>query len=251
MSTLSSLIPGPGPDPAPLPLSPFFTAPLPGSPSLLISGADWPRWLDTGRAILTAATRATGLAARWAAGTATLPQRRGLLGWITGAAAKALGGLAGLLNAGKSTLAGWFGQTRDAIGAHHVAGAAALLATPDPADIEGPDQATLGGLVARQLDYLAGFRRDLIVGATLLGAAAEARAAMYGNAVWQVASNAWLGAAVRRGKVTEGRRALAASAVHCDVCIAEAARGWVPIGQVRPLGDSTCRSRCLCRIYVR
>ncbi|OWY59070.1 hypothetical protein B7486_76535, partial [cyanobacterium TDX16] len=107
---------------------PTFTGSLPGSPSYLVSlSPEWPDWLDQAAAILRRAVRSAGVAARWAAGRLGMRDRRAVLGSVLGLGEKALRGLTGLLVDGSSTLRGWLSGMRGSIGAHHVAGATALL----------------------------------------------------------------------------------------------------------------------------
>lgn len=49
---------------------------------------------------------------------------------------------------------------------------------------------------------------------------------------------------------TQERRTLG-NAEHCDVCIEEAAKGWVEIGTLKKLGDSPCLMRCKCSFRFR
>jgi hypothetical protein len=38
---------------------------------------------------------------------------------------------------------------------------------------------------------------------------------------------------------------------HCDDCLAETGRGWVPIGTLIPIGDRQCIVNCKCTIDYR
>jgi hypothetical protein len=38
---------------------------------------------------------------------------------------------------------------------------------------------------------------------------------------------------------------------NCDGCLAETARGWVPIGTLKPIGQRTCRRNCRCKKEFR
>lgn len=75
----------------------------------------------------------------------------------------------------------------------------------------------------------------------------------YGNALYQ---NIKLDQGFMLGH-TEGRRVLGENENHCkdDVktpgCIELAAKGWMPIAHVLPLGGATCRANCLCTIETR
>jgi hypothetical protein len=49
----------------------------------------------------------------------------------------------------------------------------------------------------------------------------------------------------------EGRRFLEPDASHCQECFDEAARGWVPLEDVLPIGETPCAGRCRCTIHTR
>ena len=46
-------------------------------------------------------------------------------------------------------------------------------------------------------------------------------------------------------------RSLLGVAEHCDLCVREWQRGWVPIGTLIPIGERTCLSNCKCRMEYR
>lgn len=50
---------------------------------------------------------------------------------------------------------------------------------------------------------------------------------------------------------TEYRSVLDAGAEHCSLCLEQAARGWVPIGELVPIGKRTCRTRDRCSYQYR
>lgn len=50
--------------------------------------------------------------------------------------------------------------------------------------------------------------------------------------------------------MTEERSVLAASD-HCSECVSEAARGWVPIGELVTIGERICKSNCRCSVIFR
>ena len=49
----------------------------------------------------------------------------------------------------------------------------------------------------------------------------------------------------------EERSVLDEGAQHCGDCPAEAAKGWVPIGELTPIGERECMTRCRCSIEFR
>lgn len=77
-----------------------------------------------------------------------------------------------------------------------------------------------------------------------------ARAEMYGTAVWgaaqQIARNVY-----RTDHVYEEERRVLGRAEHCETCVKEAGKGWVPIGVLRKIGDSECGANCACTFHFR
>jgi hypothetical protein len=56
---------------------------------------------------------------------------------------------------------------------------------------------------------------------------------------------------VQRGTGMIFERSVLGVADHCTECLAEAGRGWVPIGALVPIGERQCLSNCRCSIaYV-
>jgi len=52
-----------------------------------------------------------------------------------------------------------------------------------------------------------------------------------------------------RGYVEE--RSVLGIADHCDGCLAEAGKGWRPIGTLLPIGGRDCKARCRCHFEYR
>lgn len=80
-------------------------------------------------------------------------------------------------------------------------------------------------------------------------------AGLKGAAIMSIYENRRLAEALRAG-YTETRRVLGV-AEHCDRskdrpgCVELAARGWIPIWQMIPIGGATCRSNCKCHLEFR
>ena len=49
----------------------------------------------------------------------------------------------------------------------------------------------------------------------------------------------------------EERSVLDEGALHCADCPAEAAKGWVPVGELTPIGERECMTKCRCSIEFR
>ena len=52
------------------------------------------------------------------------------------------------------------------------------------------------------------------------------------------------------GDLSEESRELGV-AEHCDGCVEEAAKGWQPIGTLKPIGSLECGNHCHCKFVFR
>lgn len=111
------------------------------------------------------------------------------------------------------------------------------------------DFGRVGQLTRRQYDYLRGFAEDIASGRQPLNGTAVRRARLYGQAArptyYQFAQ-----ADMRRRGFDE-ERSILNPAEHCDLCVSEAARGFVPIGELVPIGGRTCRTNDRCDMEYR
>jgi hypothetical protein len=99
------------------------------------------------------------------------------------------------------------------------------------------------------------FAEQIHSGTQPLNAFAMTRAGMYARAGNGMMQNIELINGEAHG-YTEGMRVLGVSEDHCydsdrPGCIEQAARGWVPIRSVVPIGECTCYGNCLCRLRFR
>lgn len=76
----------------------------------------------------------------------------------------------------------------------------------------------------------------------------QQRAGMYATSAGGVYENTRRDAA--KDVFTE-ERSILGKAEHCALCKSEAARKWVPIGSLVPIGARTCKTNCLCRYGFR
>jgi hypothetical protein len=149
------------------------------------------------------------------------------------------------LVAGVLRLGPWFGAMRDALLPRHFAASFAVLNHPEPppADLDA-----IAAESQRQVGYLERFRGELVTAQQLLSGA-TARATLYAFGLWSV------GQAVGRERAgLDGYSyeiSHLGSADHCDQCLDEASKGWMPIGSLTLPGHRTCRSRCACFMSYR
>ncbi len=73
-----------------------------------------------------------------------------------------------------------------------------------------------------------------------------AQAELYGGAPWPSSVNLVRARVVGSTVFGEERRRHIGSDLPCPVCVSEEAKGWVPTGTLRAIGDSECRSSCHC-----
>jgi hypothetical protein len=111
-------------------------------------------------------------------------------------------------------------------------------------------------LALPQFARLDNFERQLETGIQKLDGRALSRAGLYGwygNSLWQ---NLRLEYAKRKG-LTQAWRILGPTEDHCHDdadrpgCWELWKRGWIPIGEMVPIGDAVCYSNCLCHILYR
>lgn len=164
------------------------------------------------------------------------------------------------LIAGAIILAVWYARMRDLL--------AALYKTIWIVSIGGFvfDDNTQRNLfylfIMAQFDYLDNFATQIETGEQALNGRAVARAGMYGGHGYSEWQNLRLLHAPELGYV-EVRRILAPVEFerHCSEkenhhsdrpgCVEIAARGWIPIAEMIPIGDCICYSNCLCDLKFK
>lgn len=79
-----------------------------------------------------------------------------------------------------------------------------------------------------------------------------ARTGMYADALYSTFANIQTArealATASGGPQRYARRIIDPGAEHCEECPALAARGWIPVEQMVPIGDTTCLMNCRCTI---
>ncbi|MDR3582593.1 MAG: hypothetical protein P4L67_04940 [Candidatus Pacebacteria bacterium] len=77
-----------------------------------------------------------------------------------------------------------------------------------------------------------------------------ARAESYGACAWGC-SQEIARATYARNMVFDQERLVLGEAEHCGDCLEDSARGFVPIGSLRSIGDRQCRQNCHCHLTYR
>lgn len=141
----------------------------------------------------------------------------------------------------------WQLQMEKRIKTIHVVSAA--LALGGWAAMTAASWGKVGALIKAQYRYLDRFAREIESGKQKLDGSARVRAGMYAEA-GRATHEAIRQQQRKAAGDTEERRVLGV-ADHCDDCVAEAAKGWQPIGTLRAIGDSKCKTHCHCKKEYR
>ena len=102
----------------------------------------------------------------------------------------------------------------------------------------------IGDAISREYKFFERFAKQAQIGKNT-----PARAGMYAEAGRGTFEDVRSEIAKAAGN-TEERRVLGV-ADHCSDCVVEAAKGWQPIGSLRAIGDSLCKTHCHCRKEFR
>lgn len=111
------------------------------------------------------------------------------------------------------------------------------------------DLAELESAIADQVAYLNRFVRQVERGEVPIDGRIVSRSLNYATSPWSAAQVAARSRAARLGFTQE--RNVLGPAEHCPGCLAEAAKGWQPIGTLVPIGERNCRVGCRCRYEFR
>lgn len=105
--------------------------------------------------------------------------------------------------------------------------------------------------VAIQAEYLADFRKQIVAEAKPLDGTFVGRAEQYGNAPWSASQQVMREFSRKMDIFDEEMREHLGKDKPCVTCIEEIKKKWRPIGSLKSIGDSICRSGCHCRFLYR
>jgi hypothetical protein len=151
------------------------------------------------------------------------------------------------LTQGKISLAEWQVQTAALLKSMHVA--VGLAANGGLQNTSTADLGYLASQVKGQYQYLRTFVQQIKQGKQPLDGTLVARAGLYGQAARGTYST-MVQRLARNGGATLSRSVLGL-ADHCEGCLSEAKRGWVPIGENIPIGQRTCLANCHCELLFK
>lgn len=152
---------------------------------------------------------------------------------------------------GKLSLVDWQTQMMAAIKDAHLTAAMAAHGGRDM--MSNADWGWTGQRIREQYDYLRNFAAEVANGQQPMDGRLTNRATLYSDAATSTYEAMQARDAKNSGQAMEERNVLGpVKTEHCSGCLAENARGWVPLGALVPVGQrSPCRSRCRCRLVRR
>lgn len=148
---------------------------------------------------------------------------------------------------GEISLGRWEREMRVLVKDTHLLNAAAAKGGWDR--LTQADYGRVGRIVRDEYNHLDGFAGELSAGFQKADGTMLSRAQLYtrgGRTTYEAIARA----VAQDAGYTEERSALH-PADHCDLCVSEAARGWVPIGELIPIGSRTCRGNDRCSADYR
>lgn len=148
---------------------------------------------------------------------------------------------------GKITLADWQGQMTSNLKTLHVA--MGVVANGGFQNTSSADFGFIGSLIKKQYSFLRDFAKQIETGKQLLNGSLLARSALYVQAGRETYENV-VGRAAGNGGATQ-EKSILGIADHCEQCVSEAAKGWVEIGTLIPVGQRLCKSNCHCSLQYR
>lgn len=155
--------------------------------------------------------------------------------------------LAERLRAGKIDLVSW--QVRMAREVKNVQLYSAAAAKGGWAQLSPADLGRVGQSVQTQLRYLNRFAQDIRTGKQPLDGNMVARARLYAQSGRQMYHRTERLEMETRGYTQE--RSIRYAGDSCPGCVSEAAKGWVRIGSMVPIGQRDCKGNDRCSVEYR
>lgn len=151
------------------------------------------------------------------------------------------------LLAGEMSLAAWQTEMQAAIKVAHTS--TAVIAHGGAEQMTPSRWGSVGQQIRSEYGHLREFAAQVADGRQPLDGRLLGRARQYGQA-----SRVTFEREYGRGQQMRGyrfERNVLAPAEHCGECLAQTARGWVPVGTLVPIGRRQCRGNCRCSLRYR
>lgn len=155
--------------------------------------------------------------------------------------------LAEQLRAGTISLRTWEAEMRVVVKDAQLLGAAS--AAGGWAQLDQRSLGRAGREIRDQYAFLDNFATEIMTGDQTLGGSLTNRAIMYVEAARGAYERER--EAIERQVGYDQERSIRHASDSCEGCIREEARGWVAIGELVPIGDRNCLTRCRCTIERR
>jgi hypothetical protein len=127
--------------------------------------------------------------------------------------------------------------------------AGGILARGGAAQMRPADYLAAAREIKRQYQYAREFADQVADGRQPLNGTIVSRARQYGQAARGHYAREWGRGQQQRGY--QSVRNVLAPAEHCQQCRSLAARGWMPLDEMVPIGERTCRGNDRCRLEYR
>lgn len=155
--------------------------------------------------------------------------------------------LAEQLRSGNVTLVAWEREMRQIVKDVNLWGASA--AAGGWAQLSQSELGRVGSLTREQYDRLYRFTLEISTGSQRLDGTMTNRATLYSEQ-GRRAFYKQMDVEMDELGMDEERNVLG-NADHCGGCVVETSRGWVARGELVPIGERDCLSRCACAIEYR
>lgn len=172
---------------------------------------------------------------------------RAVVDQIADAASDRMAAAAQAMLDGRLSLGAFQAEMQAAIKVSHVA--AAVIAHGGREQMTPARWGAIGPEIRAQYGYLRDFAAQVADGRQRLDGSLTARSRQYGQQARVVFERTY--GADQRARGYRSVKNVLAPVEHCALCRSLAARGWMPIEQMVPIGQRTCRGNDRCQLRYR
>jgi hypothetical protein len=155
--------------------------------------------------------------------------------------------IAAKLNAGIINLAEFHLQMESGVKRLHIA--MALAGNGGVNNVSNADLGYIGMQIKKQYQFLNSLTKQIRNGTQKLDGTLLARVELYAQSARGTFEDTKRRSARNTGLQEEMRKL--GPSDHCSGCLAEARKGWQPVGTLRRIGDTPCKGRCHCTFLYR